>query len=493
MKPWQSLSTRLTFTLLIVTLGSVAGLFVIIDQALMQFFVRESQATLSLQAHVLADKSRTYWQDLKLVRELTEITSQQGRVEVIIFNQDKNILMESSGVEPHSTVQLPANIIPATLTGVSTSGRLYVAKNPHFQWWLYSTAPIKNIKVKNIKENQIIGVVYVAMPLKRPRKFADEVKGLVMIMAILSAGVAAIAGLFLSYTLTNPLTYLRDQVQQLEAGNYNARSHLQGNDELARLGHILDKMAEKLMQTLTALQAQEKARRELVANVSHDLRTPLASLRLGLEAVIDGVVTGNQVQEYIQRACRETDYISHLVEQLLILAQADAGQLAAHPQSVCAVAIAQECIYRMQPSATQVGLELSLSVISKITNVCVDPELTGQVIINLIDNAIKYAPKSQTVHLNILPPIEKDKSQYIPLQVQDFGQGMTEDVLQRVTERFYRQNHARPRGGLGLGLAIASEVSRLQGGFLEVQSELKIGTIITLYLPIVKQIQNFQH
>ncbi len=482
MKPWQSVSTRLTFTLLIVTLGSVAGLFVIIDQTLMQFFVKDAQGTLSQQANVLAKKSRIHWQDLKLVGQLTEITSQQGRVEVIIFDRATNILLESSGVQSNSSVKLPPDIIPKTLTGVSHSGRLYVAKNPNFQWWLYSTAPIKNIT-----ENQVIGVVYVAMPLKRPRRFADEVKGLVMITAILSAGVATAAGLILSRTLTNPLADLRHQAQQLEAGNYSTRSHLQGNDELAQLGHIFDQMAEKLMQTLTALQAQEKARRELVANVSHDLRTPLASLRLGLEAVIDGVVTENKAEEYIKRACRETDYLSYLVEKLLLLAQADAGQLSVHSQSVCAVAIAQECISRMQPSAMQADLELMLFVTSKITTVWVDPELTGQVIINLIDNVIKHAPDSQTVHLNILPLIEKDQCQYIPLEVQDFGKGMTEDVIERVTERFYRVNNARPRGGLGLGLAIASEFCRLQGGFLEVKSEQDKGTIITLYLPIAEQ------
>jgi signal transduction histidine kinase len=123
--------------------------------------------------------------------------------------------------------------------------------------------------------------------------------------------------------------------------------------------------------------------------------------------------------------------------------------------------------------------------------VCVDPELTGQVIINLIDNAIKYAYNSQAIRLNILPPSEKQQYQYIPLEVQDFGQGMTSDLIQRVTERFYRGNNERPRGGMGLGLAIASEVCRLQGGFLKVQSELKKGTIITIYLPIAEQIQNF--
>ncbi|MBW4671170.1 MAG: HAMP domain-containing histidine kinase [Cyanomargarita calcarea GSE-NOS-MK-12-04C] len=483
MKPWQSLSTRLTFTLLAVTLGSVTCLFIILDRALMQFFVKDAQATLSAQANVLANKTRTHWEDLRLVRQMAEITSQQGRVQVMIFDRVRNILLFSSGVQSNSSVKLSPDIISKTLAGVRQTGRLYIPKKNHFQWWLYSTAPIKNLK-----ENQIVGVVYVAMPLKRPRRFADEVKWLVMVMAMLSAGVATAAGLILSRTLTNPLRILRYQAQQLEAGNYSTRSTLKGNDEVAQMGHILDQMAEKLMQTLTALRSQEKARQELVANISHDLRTPLTSLRLGLEAVIDGIATEDKAQEYIKRACRETDYLSYLVEQLLLLAQADAEQLLVQPQSVCALAIAQECISRMQPSAMQAGLELILSVRSKTTTVWVDPELTGQVIINLIDNAIKYAPESQAVRLNILQPIEKEQYQYIPLEIQDFGKGMTEDVLQRITERFYRGNNARPRGGLGLGLAIAYEVCEKQSGFLEVKSELEKGTIITLYLLTTKQI-----
>jgi signal transduction histidine kinase len=488
MKPWQSVSARLTLTLLSVTLGSLIGLSVILDIALRQFFVQDAQASLNLQANALATQSRVHWKNSTMVSQLANLTSQQGRVQVIVFDDTLKPRVISQGVQDSGTNELPPNLISKTLITKSQKGHFWVATDPNYSSWLYRTVPIQDAN-----SNRVIGAVYVAMPFRRPRQFAQQVKGLVMGVAIASATFAASAGLLVSRTLTHPLGILHKQARQLEAGDYGARSALKGKDELAQLSRLLDQMADKLMQTLTALQAQESARRELVANVSHDLQTPLASLRLGLEAVMDGVVTGDKAQQYLKRACRETDYLSYLVEQLLLLSKAEAGQLQFQPQAVSAVAIAQECIFRMQPSAIQAGLELKLCFASPHPTVWIDPELTGQILLNLLDNAIKYAPDSGVIHLNLLSPVEKNQRYYVPLQVQDYGQGMTPKMLERVKERFYRGNNARPRGGLGLGLAIAHQVCQIQGCLLQIQSQLQQGTVVTLFLPVVSDLSlNFK-
>jgi signal transduction histidine kinase len=119
-----------------------------------------------------------------------------------------------------------------------------------------------------------------------------------------------------------------------------------------------------------------------------------------------------------------------------------------------------------------------------LAKVWVDPELTGQVVLNLLENAIKYAVDGKLIRLQILPPVEKDQHQYVPLQVQDQGRGMAPDVVERVTERFYRGDGTRSRGGLGLGLAIAQHVCQMQGGTLQIDSQLEQGTIVTLFLPV---------
>lgn len=480
MRLWQSVSTRLMLTLLTVTLGSVAGLSLILDSALQQFFVKDAQANLQQQANALATQTRSQWHNLRVVRQLAELTSEQAKVQVMIFNPTSMTGLSSQGVEHANPVQLPRDLIPQTLMGKPQVGKFWVATDPNYPWWLFSTAPIRHPDT-----TQVMGAVYVAMPLRRPRQFAQQVKGLVMGMAIAAATSAAAAGLLLSRTLTQPLKALRQQAQSLETGDYSARSALEGQDELAQLSHLLDQMAAKLVATLSALQAQETARRELVANVSHDLRTPLAALRVELEAVLDGVVSGEKAQLYLQRACCETDYLTRLVEQLLLLAKADAGQLQVQPQAVSAVAIAQECLFRMQPPAARAGLNLELSVASPAATVRVDPELTGQIVLNLLDNAIKYAPDGKIIYLKVLPPMAKGQQHYVPLQVKDHGKGMDAGLIRRATERFYRGSDARPRGGLGLGLAIAQHICQLQGGSLQIESELGQGTVVTLFLPVI--------
>ena len=115
--------------------------------------------------------------------------------------------------------------------------------------------------------------------------------------------------------------------------------------------------------------------------------------------------------------------------------------------------------------------------------VWVDPELTGQVVLNLLDNAIKYAPESQVISLEVLATVEQNQQNYVPLQIRDRGAGMKPEVIQKVTERFYRADKARPRGGLGLGLAIAREICQLQGGHLQIESQPEQGTIVRLLLP----------
>lgn len=480
----RSVSSRLTITLILLTLASLGGLSLTLDEALKQFFVKDAQATLRQQADVLAKQIPIAWDNKSIIRQLIELTSQQTKVQVTIFNSAPEVRFTSQGVDRANNVQLPNGLIPKTLTGESQAGRFWIATNPNYPWWLYSTAPIRDRNTA-----RIMGVVYVAMPLRRPRQFAEQVKELVMAMAIAAITIAAGTGLLLSRTLTQPLKVLHLQAQRLETGNYEARSALKGRDELAQLSHLLDQMAAKLMETLSALQAQETARRELVANVSHDLRTPLAALRVELEAIIDGVVTGEKAQMYLKRACRETDYLTHLVEQLLLLAKADAGQIQIHPQSVSAVAIAQECLYRMEPPANQAGIKLMLSDLTLSDGatkmkVWVDPELTGQVVINLLDNAIKYASGSDEIWLKILPAMEIEQNHYVPLQVRDKGKGIEAIALKRITERFYRGDNARPRGGLGLGLAIAHHICQLQGGKMQIESQLDCGTVVTLLLPV---------
>lgn len=481
MRLWHSVSFRLTLTLVSITLGSLIGLSLILDRSLQQFFIHEAQTNLQNQATILVNQAGNQIDSATLERSVNLI-AQLEQVQVVIYNSQGKIRAQNQRISAGGTVKIPLNLIEQTLSGIPQHGRFWVATHPQYPWWLYSTMPIRSVNAR------ILGAVYVAMPLRRPKQFAQQVMGMVMGVAIAAGIVAILAGLLLSNTLIHPLRKLQRQAQLLEAGDYTARSTLKGKDELAQLGRLLDRMAARLTETLAALQAQETARRELVANISHDLRTPLATLRVGLEAVLDGVVTGNKAQQYIKRACYETDHLAHLVEQLLLLAQVDAGQLQIDPQSVSIVAIAQECLFRMEPAAANSGIRLELSTSGSSPKVWVDPELTGQVILNLLDNAIKYAPQSEVIYILILPLVERDNRNFVPLQVSDRGSGMEPEAARQASKRFWRGSSSRIRSGLGLGLAIADRICKLQGGYLEINSQRDRGTAVTLLLPTSAEI-----
>lgn len=479
MKPWRSVSTRLTLTLLAMTLSSLVGLSVSLDIALRRFFINDAQKRLHQQANALAKQALFQWNNPNLIRQLVNMTSQETNVQVVVFDTESMARATSQLPNYNHRVELPTELIFRALAGTIETGVFKVASDRTYPQWLYSTVPIQASN-----NSQIIGIVYVAMPFKRSKQFAARVKGLVMIIALTATTAATVAGILLSRTLTQPLKVLYQQAQQLKAGDYSTRFDLKGQDELAQLSQLLDQMAVKLAETLKALQAQETARREWVANVSHDLRTPLTALRIELEAVIDGVVVGEKAQQYLQQACQETDYLSCLVDQLFLLAKADAGKIQVHPQKVSILAIAQECLCRMQPYAIKAGIELELRIDSPTAMVWVDPELTGQAFLNILDNAIKYSISSKVVYLSILPSLEKEQRQFIPCQIKDRGKGMSKDMVQRATERFYRGNHSRPKGGIGLGLSIAKRMCQLQGGNIQIESESEQGTIVTLLLPV---------
>ncbi|MEM8545169.1 MAG: HAMP domain-containing sensor histidine kinase [Cyanobacteria bacterium P01_H01_bin.119] len=476
---WHSVSTRLSLILLGLTAGSLVGLGLVLDGSLRRFFVEDAKTQLTRSADVFREAASLTWGNAEMLQHLSSLTAKEGMMQTVIFDAEGQELIRGEDFHRAGVVELPADLIQNTLIDGPQAGQFQVPNDPAFPHWLYATAPVFLEQTE-----QPVGAIYLAMPLRQPREFARQLNNRVITIALIATGTSAIAALFLSRSITHPLFLLRSQAMKLRAGDYAARSQIRGKDELAELGTLLNDMAARLTQTLQSLQEQEAARRELVANVSHDLRTPLASLRLEIEAVLDGLVTGEQAQEYLQRANRETDFLTQLVEQLLFLAEAEAGTLQIESRAASAVAIAQECLSRMEPTAARAGTALHLTAAENLPKVWVDPALIGAVVLSLLDNAVKYAPSDKGIVVEVRSPVTDEGAGYVPLVVRDHGPGMAPAVLEQVTTRFYRANKARPKGSLGLGMAIAQQVSTLQNAILQIQSEPGEGTRITLLLPV---------
>lgn len=287
-----------------------------------------------------------------------------------------------------------------------------------------------------------------------------------------AAGVAAVAvigTLLLSRRVLRPIDTLTAAAQQLGRGDLTGRVPVRGADELAQLARSFNRMAD-------SLQRGEERQRRLVADVAHELRTPLANLRGYLEALSDGVITPDQA--LFASLHEEAVLQQRIVDDLQDLALAEAGNLAYHRVTVDLAELLETCRTAHHARAESAGVSLCVS--AEPVAVHADPDRLRQVIGNLVTNALRATAPGGEVRL-----VASRAGTRAVVQVVDTGSGIVADALPYVFDRFWRADAARGRrtGGSGLGLAIARQIVTDHQGTITVASELGVGTTFTITLP----------
>jgi len=289
-----------------------------------------------------------------------------------------------------------------------------------------------------------------------------------------AAGVAAvvvIGTVLLSQRVLRPIDTLTAAAQRLGRGDLTGRVPVWGNDELAELARSFNRMAD-------SLQRGEERQRRLVADVAHELRTPLANLRGYLEALSDGVITPDQ--DLFASLHEEAMLQQRIVDDLQDLALAEAGRLAYHRDVVDLAELLETCRTAHHARAESAGA--SLRVAAEPVAVYADPDRLRQVVGNLVTNALRATAAGGSVRL----VASRTDTQAI-VRVVDTGSGIAADALAHVFDRFWRADAARGRrtGGSGLGLAIARQIITDHQGTITVASEVGVGTTFTITLPRV--------
>lgn len=284
--------------------------------------------------------------------------------------------------------------------------------------------------------------------------------------------VAAIVAFYLARRLTRPLTAMGQAAERIAAGDLSARVDLgrHPDDELAGLARALDGMAAQL-------EAARGLEREFLLSVSHDLRTPLTSISGYAEAIADGTVESRDDQRRAAEViAAEARRLERLVADLLDLARLDAHEFSLTPRPVDAAEVVGEAADAFQPSAREIGVDLVVDRPAS-TPVDADPERLGQIVANLVENALKYARTRVTVGV-------VSANGTLELRVDDDGPGIEPDDLPRVFERLYTSRPAPGRKvGTGLGLAIVRELSTAMGGTADAHALDGQGTRFVVRIP----------
>jgi two-component system phosphate regulon sensor histidine kinase PhoR len=230
---------------------------------------------------------------------------------------------------------------------------------------------------------------------------------------------------------------------------------------------------------ITQVRRVEAVRRDFVANVSHELRTPLAAVKAVIETLESGALDEPVVaKDFLGRADAEVDRLVRMVEELLELSRIESGDVPLEQRPVDIALVVEEAVARLKPQAVKQGLELEAEIIGELPAVTGDREHLERVVVNLVQNAIKFTPSGGKVNVGA-----RAMPEGVEVTVSDTGAGIFPEDIGRVFERFYKADRARQSGGTGLGLAVAKHTVEAHGGTIEVRSDPGKGAVFTFTLP----------
>ena len=289
----------------------------------------------------------------------------------------------------------------------------------------------------------------------------------------LAAALALAIARWLARGMTQPLRDMAAAAREMERGAYGQRVTTTSRDEVGQLAVAFNRMSGEL-------EIVERQRRELVANVSHELKTPISALRAHLENMIDGVEPADP--QTLQVMLAQSERLGRLVDQLLDLSRLESGELALHRDAVALGPLIERVVSEISVTPRASGIEIATDVPGTLPRAFADAERVHQVLFNVLDNAVRFTPEGGRITV-----AATSDGSTITLSVSDPGPGIAPEHLDRVFERFYRVDSARSRdeGGTGIGLAIARSVVEAHGGRITAASEPGRGSTFTIELPAV--------
>lgn len=411
--------------------------------------------------------------DDERVLQVLQQTAEESGVRVLIARAgDREVIYDSSdsnswvGV-PITGVTLPARLLPTTDENAIAG----LFRHPNGSTWLVYSRPFSS---------RGFGRLFVLYALPEPTRFA-LFRELGLFSLLSGAGcitflLAVLLAFGIAAWVARPLSRMAGAAEAIAQGDYDQQLALEGPEEVQRVGSSFNSMAAQVAAT-------RQAQRDFVANVSHDLKTPITSIRGWSQALLDGTaVSQDDRQQAAAVIHNEAERMERMVNQLLDLARIESGQIALHKTPVDLCQIAADVHRSLLLKAQDKGVQLTLET-TPVPPISGDADRLMQVFTNLVDNGLTHTPPGGRVHLDVHPHGERA----VEVTVQDTGKGIAPHDLPRIFERFYQVDKSRQsqrRRGSGLGLAIVQELIHLHNGRIQARSQVGEGSVFTVRLPV---------
>ncbi len=339
--------------------------------------------------------------------------------------------------------------------------------DPGAEWVGYGAAALT-------ADGETIGVVLLSSPLSDMMERLYALQDRMILYFVIAAAVAMVVALIFSRVITKPIASLTRGIQRMGRGDLSVRVPVKGSGELRRLAETFNAMSEKL-------EMLDKSRNQFVSNASHELKTPLATMKILLESIVYQPEMDAEVRtDFLTDINKEIDRLSAIISDLLTLVSMDSKTMRLNRETVSLAQIVTDNAHRLAPVIEQKRLDVKLQLSDRCEMYADAAKLT-QVVYNLMDNAIKYTQEGGSVRVRLIR-----SGRDAILTVSDNGPGIPKEDQAHIFDRFYRVDKARSRntGGTGLGLSIVHQMVLMHGGSISVESEEGHGSTFTVELPI---------
>lgn len=289
-------------------------------------------------------------------------------------------------------------------------------------------------------------------------------------------GVSVVVSYFVVREIMRPLSTLTGAVQKVRTGSYGQTVSVERHDEVGVLTESFNEMSEELARN-------DKMRRQLFANIAHELRTPLAILQGNLEGMIDDIIPTDK--KILLSMADETVRMGRLIQDLRDLSLAEINELTLHKEAADINVMLERAVSMLQPLCDEKDLTVQLNLSRDLPSLVIDIDRINQVIYNLLNNAIRYIERGCAITVSTLA-VTVDGKSYVQVQIADTGKGIAPKDLEHIFQYFYRSEQSRNRksGGSGIGLALAQQFIRSHGGNIWADSTVGKGTTFTFILPL---------
>lgn len=457
----RSIKSRLMRSYILIILVTVVFLEVLLLNGIKNHYYKNVEDILTSQIEFSTTFYARYFASSNIEEILIDdidLFWQHTTAQVQILSTEGELLMDSLGVSSQETIETQ-----------DISDALGVGKGVWTGVVPYATEPVMAVSMPLIYQDSPIGIIRFISSLEATNTVIAEISRFLLILGAAVVGVSGIISVFIANSIVKPLEEVTQVAEKLADGQFKVRSNIQLNDEIGRLSHTLNYMADEITR-------KETLKNDFISSVSHELRTPLTSIKgWAVTLKSDGEPDQELLKDGLDIIETESDRLTQMVEELLDFSRFTSGRITLSKDAVDMKETLKMVIYQLMPRAVNNNIDFEADIDDDISPIIGDENRIKQVLINVLDNAFKFTGEGK---VNLRSYEDGNK---LIVEVTDNGPGIPADELPYVKEKFYKGKNSKSHSGIGL--SICDEIMLLHEGVFTIESEQGKGTKVILEFP----------